>query len=141
MKEETGTGHSVLASHSSTPSSVPEASEVKFDDVAVTLALSNSALRALSFLGSKKVVDSVLDVLELEHGVSINDVARRPAAFTLGIESMFGPGSYVITRIVCAEIARDLGVPRGGKTLSELVKIAQEKQSSGQILEANPGRD
>ena len=122
-------------------SSVPATSETKIDDVAVTLALSESTLRALSFLGSKKVVDSVLDILELEHGISINDVTRRPAAFVTGIESMFGAGSNVITKIVCAQIAKDLGVPREGRTLPELVKFAQERLKSGQSLEANLSQD
>ena len=134
--EKTSTTRDMLATHSNTSPSTHGTSEI--DNVAVTLALSNSALRALSFLGPKKVVDSVLDVLELEHAVSINDVARRPAAFVLGIESMFGAGSIVITRIVCAEIARDLGVPRDGKTLPELVKLAHEKQNSEQNLQTHP---
>ncbi len=124
-KVNNSTSRDVLAHSDDSPS--PSENEV--DDVAVTLALSKTVIRALSFLGPKKVVESVLDILELEHAVSVNDVARKPEAFVSGIESMFGAGSYVITKIVCAEIAKDLGVPREGKTLLDLVKLAREKQT------------
>ncbi|HKW05046.1 MAG TPA: hypothetical protein VJN71_07090 [Nitrososphaerales archaeon] len=111
--------------------SLPETPEnLELDDVAVTLALSNSALRALSFFGSKRIVDSVLDILELEHSISINDVSRRPEVFENGIEAMFGSGSSVILKILRREIAKDLGVLPEGRTLDQLVEFAREKQKS-----------
>lgn len=111
--------------------SLPETPEnLELDDIAVTLALSNSALRALSFFGSKRIVDSVLDILELEHSISINDVSRRPKVFEHGIEMMFGSGSSVILKILRREIAKDLGIAPEGRTLEQLVEFAREKQKS-----------
>jgi hypothetical protein len=122
-KESTDSDRDEIASHSDQSLSRSEENV----EVAISLAISKSVIRALSFLGPKKVVESVLDILELEHAVSVNDIARKPEAFISGIQAMFGPGSYVIIKVVCAEIAKDLGVSREGKTLSDLVKIAREK--------------
>ena len=112
-------------------SNVPPITRSKVEDDPVAIKkVSESIVKALSHLGPKEVVESVLQILEQEHSFAMRDILRDPKAFRAGVEDMFGEGAYVIDRIVCMQLARDLKIRYEGIGFEELISIFKARMEA-----------
>jgi|SRR5579875_920504 len=96
----------------------------------VSKIVSESVTEAFYHLGPKHVVECLIDILELEHSVTLASIASNPCNFKKAIESMFGEGSYFIDKLIRARLGKKLGLDYEGKTLEDLIAAAASSSSS-----------
>jgi hypothetical protein len=104
-------------------------SRVETDPVAIK-QVTESIVKALSYFGSKQVVESILQILEQEHSFAMRDILRNPKGFRVAVEGMFGEGSHVIDKIVCIQLARDLKIRYEGIGLEELIALFKARMEA-----------
>jgi hypothetical protein len=98
-----------------------EEEEAKLNDL-----VGEAISQGLSHFGGKNVVESLIYILELEHSVNLRNVANELDALRRGFESMFGNAAYVVEEKVRNNLAKNLGLDPGGRTLEELIEAAKK---------------
>ena len=91
----------------------------------VAALMRDSILAAFRHFGGTQVVESILYVLELEHGVNPKGVARDSKPFKRALMLMFGGTADLIETRVVVELAKRLDVNYEGRTLEELLSMAR----------------
>ncbi len=85
----------------------------------------DAVTQGLAHFGGGNVVESLIYILELEHGVNFKNIANQIQEFRTGIEKMFGTASYVVEEQVCSNLAKTLGLDPSGRSLEELIEEAR----------------
>jgi len=100
-------------------------SEQEFEQELASIVF-DSILKGLSHFGGPKVADSILYILELDHGVSMQGLANDLEKFRKGLRKMFGESSGIIEYHVEVQLAKRIGTDPEGKDLDDLIALTRD---------------
>ncbi|MDH2900920.1 MAG: hypothetical protein PXY39_08095 [archaeon] len=109
------------------------------EEVRLNNLVGEAVLQGLSHFGGRKVVESLIYILELEHSVNLRNVVNELDVLRSGLSKMFGDAAYVVEGKVRDTLAKSLGLDPDGRTLEQLVETA--KKLFQQDFEQNPNSD
>lgn len=88
-----------------------------------------AVIAGLRYFASSSTLESLLYVLELEHGVDLLAVSENPKLLRTALSRMFGPAEYVVETKICHELGVRIDVQSEGKTLEDLVAIYRSRET------------
>jgi predicted RNA-binding protein len=100
----------------------------------VAALIEDSIIAAFHYFGGKKILESILYVLELEHGVNLKSVVGDLKPFKRAMMLMFGTRADLIEMRVTIELAKRLDVNYEGRTLEDLLFMARISIAEGMLL-------